>query len=89
MKISERIRQLRIKKGLTMKETAKQLGVPTSTYRDWEYGRKVPGEVLRPLAQVFGVAVTDFTGTASPIKKDLSKVILLLEESLLLLRGTL
>ena len=38
MKLEQRIRNIRVKKKMTMKETAKKIGVSISTYRDWEYG---------------------------------------------------
>lgn len=38
---SQRLKRLRVAKGLTVKEIAKQIGVSVSTYREWEYGRAI------------------------------------------------
>lgn len=55
MKITQKIRQLRKERKMTLKETAKLLCVPVSTYRDWEYGRKIPADAAIKLAEVFDV----------------------------------
>ncbi len=38
-----RLKNLRLMRGLTVSEISKQIGVSQSTYRDWEYGRKISG----------------------------------------------
>jgi DNA-binding XRE family transcriptional regulator len=40
----QRLKQLREERRLNVKEAAKLIGVPMTTYRDWEYGRAVTGE---------------------------------------------
>jgi transcriptional regulator with XRE-family HTH domain len=41
---AKRIVQLRLKRGLTQREVAKAVNVPLSTYKEWEYGRRIQGE---------------------------------------------
>lgn len=55
---SKRIAQLRTKRGLTQKDIAEALGVPLSTYKEWEYGRRIQGEkIYVDLAEVLGVSL--------------------------------
>lgn len=58
-KISSRLRRLRNRRGLSQKEIAAQIGVPQSTYRDWEYGKKIVGEPYVDLARVFEVSLAE------------------------------
>jgi transcriptional regulator with XRE-family HTH domain len=55
--ISKRIKELREAKNLTIKATAGYLGVPPSTYREWEQGTKISGEPYEALAELFGVSL--------------------------------
>ena len=64
--IAKRLRQLRMKKGMTLKEVARKIGVPESTYRDWEYGRSIQGEPYVLLAQVFDVSVYELLTGEQP-----------------------
>ena len=41
-KISNRLKELRISMSLTQSELANKLGIPTSTYANWELGRTEP-----------------------------------------------
>ena len=42
MNIGKKIRELRLMRRMKMTEVAKHIEVSVSTYRDWEYGRKIP-----------------------------------------------
>jgi transcriptional regulator with XRE-family HTH domain len=64
-----RLKKLRERKGLTVKEAAKLIDVPMTTYRDWEYGRAVTGEPYVKIAKAFGVSLNwllDFTDEEQP-----------------------
>ena len=51
-----KVRELRIKKGIQAKQLALEIGVSNATVSDWEHGRKNPtGERLRRLAEFFNV----------------------------------
>jgi transcriptional regulator with XRE-family HTH domain len=55
---AKRIAQLRLKRGLTQKEVAKAVKVPLSTYKEWEYGRRIQGEhIYVALAETLGVSL--------------------------------
>lgn len=42
-----------------MKELAQQVGVPVSTYREWEYGRAIVGEPYPKLADALRVSLSE------------------------------
>ena len=59
-KLKERIKELRIDKGVPQKEVAKFLGVVESCYANYEQGRSEPNlDMLIKLAKYFGVR-TDY-----------------------------
>ena len=72
---AQRITKRRISLGLTQKELASALGVPLSTYKEWEYGRRVQGErVYVKLSEVLEISLrTLFTGEPQDEKSDLIK----------------
>ena len=45
---------------------ATQLGVSQSTYRDWEYGRKIKGEPYPQMAQILGVSLNELFNIQEP-----------------------
>ncbi|MBK8202439.1 MAG: helix-turn-helix transcriptional regulator [Bdellovibrionales bacterium] len=45
-----------------MREAARRIGVPESTYREWEYGRKIRGEPYLQIAKTFGVSIEELLG---------------------------
>ena len=56
--IGERIKQLRIRAGLTQQELAKYLQIHQTTYSDYELGKlNVPVAVLHKLADYYCVSV--------------------------------
>lgn len=58
-----RLRQLRERKGLTMKDTARALGLPYTTYVNYEKGTREPGsEMLMKLADFFGTSIDELLG---------------------------
>lgn len=52
-----RLRELRQARRLTQKETAKLVGVPQSSYRQWEYGQAITGEPYPQLAKAFNISL--------------------------------
>ena len=59
-KLSNKIKILREKHGLTQSEIAECLGIDRSTYTYYENGRTIPPwHTLRKIAQVFRVSYTD------------------------------
>ncbi len=86
MTLGARLRQFRLQRRMTMKETAASIGVSLSTYRDWEYGRKVPGDHLAGIAMALKVGVADLMAEQSQARQGVSQAIRLLEKALNLLR---
>lgn len=55
--LGERLKKLREKKGLTVKDVSDKIEVPITTYREWEHGRKIVGEPYIQLSKVFEISV--------------------------------
>lgn len=87
MKLAQKIRKLRLERKMTLKETAKYLEVPVSTYRDWEYGRKMPADAILKLSEAFDVPMTVFTHREMGPGADLQRAIDLMEEALRIVRN--
>ncbi|MBX3032963.1 MAG: helix-turn-helix transcriptional regulator [Bdellovibrionaceae bacterium] len=65
---------------LTMRQAAHFVGVPESTYREWEYGRKIRGvEPYVKIAKAFGVSLDELLGAEnapeSSIEQDIEDII--------------
>jgi transcriptional regulator with XRE-family HTH domain len=78
--LAKRLKKLRETRRLSMRETAKLIGVPETTYREWEYGRAVRGEPYLKIAKAFGVKVEElFVVSAEAaellLEKDIDRVI--------------
>lgn len=55
----QRLKKLRLKAGLSQKQVADRAGISASTYRDWEYGKKIKGEPYIELALALNVTMTE------------------------------
>lgn len=62
MTLNKIIQTKRKRTGLTIKQAAQKLGVPASTYRDWEYGAKVPALALLDLSKLYGISILKLLG---------------------------
>lgn len=57
------IRELRLKRGMNMRETAKAIGIPYTTYVNYEKGEREPNsEMLLRLSDFFGVSIDTLIG---------------------------
>lgn len=64
-----RIRQLREAKGINMRETARLLNLPYTTYVNYEKGLREPtSEVLIQIADFYGVSIDYLIGRSSSIE---------------------
>ena len=86
MSLAKKLRILRLRQRMTIKELAALIQVPASTYRDWEYGRKISAEKISKLAEVFEVSINELMGEDEKSPKELTKAIFIIEEALQLLR---
>lgn len=57
--IGTRLRRLRLKSKLSLKQVSEHLQIPLSTYRDWEYGSSIKGEPYLGLAHLFRVSLME------------------------------
>ena len=64
-KFSERLKELRIEKGLTQEQLAKETGLSRSAIGFWENGARIPlATVVIALAKYFGVTSDYLLGLA-------------------------
>lgn len=60
---SERLKELRLKKGLTQTELGEKVGVKQNTFTNWENGKREPSfENLIKLADLFEVSLDCLLG---------------------------
>ena len=64
--LGARLKLLREKRGLTARQLADQIGVPVSTYREWEYGRAIVGEPYVAMSKALDVGVHELLTGESP-----------------------
>ena len=61
--MKNRMSELREAKGMSAREAAKQIGVPPTTYHNWEKGEREPNsDMLIKLADFFGVSIDYMIG---------------------------
>lgn len=61
MSVHQRIRKIRMGKGITQVAVARKLGIPITTYNSYELGRRrLRVEYLPLISRVLGVPITDF-----------------------------
>ncbi len=64
--LNKRLERLRKVKGLNAKEMARSIGVPESTYREWEYGRGLKLIPFEKISQVLAISVTELITGQQP-----------------------
>ena len=63
MGFPERLKELRLQKGLTQKEIAEEFGIKQPNYQQWESGKRKPSsETLEKFANFFGVTMDYLAG---------------------------
>ncbi len=78
MSFHRRLKALREKRGKSMTEIAVIVGIPASTYREWEYGRAIRGEPYLQIARALNVSVVELlTGERTRVAVALSRLDLL------------
>lgn len=69
IKIGSKIKELRMSKGLTQREMAKQLNLSFSTYSNYENNYREPKlEIIEEIAGILGVTIQYLIGTSSSDK---------------------
>ena len=70
-----RLKELREKKGLNMREAAKQLGLAPSTYHNYETGAREPNsEMLIKLANFYGCSIDYLIGNEIRYKSEVDEL---------------
>ena len=77
------LKKLRQSKKLSMREAARLIDVPETTYREWEYGRLIRGhEAYLKIAKGFNISLDELFGlqsTSSSVEKDFEQLEILLK----------
>lgn len=74
MTIGERIKEFRLKAGLTQSELAEKLGIPYQSIGQWERGLRSPKiETLQKIAEALGVEPWQLMGYDGSIRVDTGK----------------
>lgn len=60
MELAKRLKELRLAKDLSIKEISDLLEVPESTYRGYEYGVKMPADLVLSLSKNLKISPNDF-----------------------------
>ena len=87
--IGPRIKRLREKKKLTVKEAAALIGVPLTTYREWENGRAIQGEPYTKIAEILDVGLLELMTGNAPQASELLQQCELINETAMTLRKNL
>lgn len=89
MSLKDTIKNRRIEMGLTAKFVAQQLNISTSTYFEWEQGRKISGEAYYlPLCKILNLSLSELL-TGSKPNAELEKHIDELHEKLTVMKTLL
>jgi transcriptional regulator with XRE-family HTH domain len=65
--MAKRIKQLRRAAGLSQNQLARKAGVPVTTLRDWEYGRRTMRlQAAIQLADALALSLDDLVGRRPP-----------------------
>jgi transcriptional regulator with XRE-family HTH domain len=62
IEFGKQLRSLRLFRGLSVREVSQLIGVPATTYRDWEYGKRIQGQPYIRIAQAFGITLDELFG---------------------------
>ena len=64
--LHQRLERLRRRQGLSAKAMARLVGVPESTYREWEYGRGLKLPPFQEMRKVLAISVTELVTGDKP-----------------------
>lgn len=85
---NKRLKELREEKGISPKVMAEKLEVSVSTYRDWEYGRKITGEPYVKISEVLNVGLSELFGRKTSDYSEFKLAISQLKQALTHLEAT-
>ena len=81
MSLATRIKKRRNELNLSITQIAKLIGEPTSSYIEWENGRKITGEKIYPkLALALKLSITELIlGEIPTVNDDLNELVKIIE----------
>ncbi len=71
--MSERLKRLRTAKGTKVEDFARQLGIPATTYREWEKGRAIQGQPYIEISKALDVSLGNLLGVPEVVPMELRK----------------
>ena len=71
--IGERLKEMRLERGMSQAEVAKLIGVERVTYLQYEKGKNKPVRKLKELATLFGVSIDYLLGNSENIPVDVTE----------------
>ena len=66
---SKRLKAHRLKKDISASEMARLIGVPITTYRDWEAGREIQGQPYLKISEALGISLYELMTVENPKEK--------------------
>lgn len=63
MKLDQKLKYHRGLRAKTAQQVADELGIPVSTYRGYEYGARIPADLIPTLCEYFDVTPNEFFET--------------------------
>ena len=79
---SQRLKRLRTERDLSVRQVAELVGVPITTYREWEYGRAIIGEPYIKLAETFKIPVYELLSGKHTTRSEIADELRLIRERL-------
>lgn len=71
MSIHQKLKDLRVKKGLSLEQAGEAIGVSWQTVQQWENGKTAPKRTrLDKVASFYGVAASELLNDALPLQKE-------------------
>ena len=84
-----RLRAQRERKKLSVAEAAARIGVPVTTYREWEYGRAIKGEPYAAIANALELPLSELITGEKTEKQTIFKKFEHLESELMAIKADL
>lgn len=80
--LNQRLKRLREERGLSVKQVARAIEVPESTYREWEYGRGLRMPPFEKMAGLLGISTSELVTGTTPDRSFLLKDLEVIEKML-------
>lgn len=82
MELAQRIKNKRLELNLSISQVALSIGVPSSSYIEWENGRKITGERIYPkLSEALGIGLSELIlGEVNPVNDHLRNIEKIIEK---------